>query len=82
MTTAPILLDNTVLTNFALVGRPDLVLSLWGELACTTPAVQNEYQVAVAAGLVSATAWADLPVVILPEGYRSPAYDLNQLLSK
>jgi predicted nucleic acid-binding protein len=76
MMAALVVLDNTVLTNFALVGRPELVLNLWGELACTTPAVENEYQVAVAAGLVSATAWADLPVVILTEAEAAFAAEL------
>lgn len=32
----PVLLDNTVLTNFALVGRSDLVMRLWPSGACTT----------------------------------------------
>ena len=32
MTSRLILLDNTVLTNFALVGRPDLVLDLWAQI--------------------------------------------------
>ena len=65
MTSAPVLLDNTVLANFALVGRPDLVLRLWGDAACTTPEAWSEYQVGVAADLVSAAAWVDLPVVTL-----------------
>jgi len=65
--TAPVLLDNTVLTNFALIGRPDLVLRLWRSATCTTPATQAEYQAGVAAGLVPAAAWADLPVVALTE---------------
>jgi predicted nucleic acid-binding protein len=61
----PVLLDNTVLTNFALVGRPDMVLCLWPDTACTTPAVQSEYQVGAAAGLVPGETWADLPMVAL-----------------
>jgi len=65
--TGPVLLDNTVLTNFALVGRPDLVLHLWADAVCTTAAVQAEYQAGVVAGLVPAVAWIDLPVVTLTE---------------
>jgi hypothetical protein len=37
-----VLLDSTVLTNFALVHRADLVLDLWGEAGATTQAVIAE----------------------------------------
>lgn len=63
----PVLLDNTVLSNFALAGRTDLVLRLWVETVCTTSSVRDEFGVAVAHGLVSADAWADLAVVTLTE---------------
>jgi hypothetical protein len=43
----PLLLDNTVLTNFALVGRSDLPLRLWSGGACITPAVLGEFQAGV-----------------------------------
>jgi hypothetical protein len=35
---APILLDNTVLSNFGAVNRADLVLRLWPRMVYTTPA--------------------------------------------
>jgi predicted nucleic acid-binding protein len=38
-----VVLDNTVLSNFALVKRVDLVLSLWSGKASTTSAVLGEY---------------------------------------
>jgi len=76
ITPVPVLLDNTVLTNFALVDRPDIVLRLWPGAACTTPAVWAEYQVGAAAGLVPATAWNDLPVVTLTEAEASFAAGL------
>jgi hypothetical protein len=41
-----VLLDNTVLTNFALINHTDLVLGLWAN-ACTTSAAQTEYRVGV-----------------------------------
>ena len=63
----PVLLDNTVLSNFALVGQTDLVMRLWHEIVCTTPRARSEYEAAVSSGLVSAEAWADLPVVTLTE---------------
>lgn len=31
-----VLLDNTVLTNFALVGRTDMMVCLWPTAPCTT----------------------------------------------
>ena len=61
-----VLLDNTVLTNFALVYRADLVLDLWGEAGATTQAVMAEYQAGVTARDLAAKAWEDLTVL----GYR------------
>ena len=45
LTGRKIYIDNTVLTNFALVGRPDLILSLWSDIPCTTISVMEEYQI-------------------------------------
>jgi len=61
----PLLLDNTILTNFALVDRAELVMRLWPAAACTTAAVVAEYGVGVAEGLLPADAWTDLPIVEL-----------------
>ena len=47
MTSRLVLLDNTVLTNFALVDRPDLVLDLWGPNCATTTEVMAEYQAGI-----------------------------------
>jgi len=55
----PLLLDNTVLTNFALVGRADLVLGLSTEVA-TTPAVIAEYVAGVAGHGLPANVWNSL----------------------
>lgn len=52
----PILLDNTVLTNFALVNRVELVFKLWESNCTTTMAVMTEYQTGVASGLLPAKA--------------------------
>jgi predicted nucleic acid-binding protein len=76
MTIAPALLDNTVLTNFALVGRPDIVLRLWPDIACTTPAVRSEYQAGATAGLTPGETWADLPAVALTEAEATFAAEL------
>lgn len=63
----PVILDNTVLTNFALVGRADLVIHLWPTTACTTPPVLDEFRSGVVSGLVPGDAWADLTVITLSE---------------
>jgi predicted nucleic acid-binding protein len=60
-----VLLDNTVLSNFARVGRPDLVLRLWASAACTISSVLGEYEDGVALGILPAGAWASLPLVTL-----------------
>jgi predicted nucleic acid-binding protein len=61
----PVLLDNTVLTNFALVGEARLVEHLWATRACTTPATLGEYEAGAASGVVPAGHWANLPLVTL-----------------
>lgn len=60
----PVLLDNTILTNFALINRPDLVYSLWSD-ACTTPSVQTEYAAGVITGQLPLDTWAALAIVTL-----------------
>ena len=61
----PILLDNTVLSNLALVGEMDLVCRLWAGRIATTPDVLDEYEAAARAGLLPPRVWADLPLVEL-----------------
>jgi predicted nucleic acid-binding protein len=78
--TRPIVLDNTVLTNFALVNRADLVMRLWSTAACTTPAASAEYGVGVSRGLLPSDAWADLPVVTPTEEESNFASSLSPRL--
>jgi predicted nucleic acid-binding protein len=47
-----VLLDNTVLSNFAVVEATDLVLGLWGQACAITTDVWAEYQKGVEQGLV------------------------------
>lgn len=56
----PVLLNNTVLTNFALVGRSDLVFSLWGAKCMTTTAVMSEYAAGVLGRGLPADSWKEL----------------------
>ena len=55
-----VLLDNTALTNFALAGRPDLVLDLWGADCATTTSVMVEYQAGITSRGLPAHSWEDL----------------------
>ncbi|MBP7690060.1 MAG: hypothetical protein KA765_19245, partial [Thermoflexales bacterium] len=59
-------LDNTVLTNFALAQRTELVMQVWPS-ACTTAAVLAEYQAGAMIGRVPPGAWSALPIVALTE---------------
>jgi len=76
----PVLLDNTVLTNFALAGKTDLVARLWPKRACTTSPVLDEYAVGVTVGMLPADAWAGLPIVALTAGERAFANELSTRL--
>jgi predicted nucleic acid-binding protein len=66
--TCPVLLDNTVLTNLALVGRGDLVSHLWPKKACTTLSVLEEYRAGAASGLFSPDTWSELSVAVHRKG--------------
>jgi len=59
--TRPVLLDNTVLVNFACADRADLVLESGFERVCTTPAVMTEYESGVESGHVPDGLWGSLP---------------------
>ncbi|MEJ2304584.1 MAG: hypothetical protein P8Y14_23910 [Anaerolineales bacterium] len=61
----PAVLDNTVLSNFALVQRPDLPLRLWRGHVCTTPAALTEYLAAGEEHHLQPDCWNDLPVLEL-----------------
>jgi predicted nucleic acid-binding protein len=62
-----VVLDNTVLSNFATVNRPELVMRLWPGQVYTTAAVVSEYRSGVRTRSLPALAWTDLPTVDLTE---------------
>lgn len=62
VTTPTILLDNTILSNFALIGRIDLIYSLWPNVACTTMSVLEEYQAGTEVLNMPEKAWEGLIV--------------------
>jgi hypothetical protein len=57
-----VFLDSTVLSNFALIGRTDLVYSLWHDSARTTKAVMEEYQAGSDVQNLPEKAWEKLVV--------------------
>lgn len=59
-----VLLDNTALTNFALVNRPDLILNLWGTDCATTPDVIAEYHAGVISRGLPPDSWQTLNTLI------------------
>jgi predicted nucleic acid-binding protein len=58
-------LDATILTNFALVNRPDLVYRLWPGIVVATSATIREYQSGIASRQLPEDSWIELPVVEL-----------------
>lgn len=76
----PVLLDNTVLSNLALVQRADLPFALWGEAVVTTVAALAEYQAGADAGLVPTGLWERLVVIELTAEERALAVNLSASL--
>lgn len=62
-----LLLDNTVLSNFALVERINLLPDALGNQIATTSQVINEYQNGVAKGILPATSWDWLEIIELSQ---------------
>lgn len=52
-----IILDNTVLSNFAVVGQTELLQKAFGNVLATVPQVLNEFEEGVSFGRVPATDW-------------------------
>ncbi|HBY96524.1 MAG TPA: DUF3368 domain-containing protein [Chloroflexi bacterium] len=67
------LLDTTLLSNFAHVQRPDLLRLAVGAEAATTPAVMDEIQAGEHLQLVPACDWSWLPVIELTDDERQAA---------
>jgi len=76
MTSSLVLLDNTILTNFALVGRPDLVVDLWDAACATTTAVIAEYEAGVISHGLPANIWNTVTSLPLDPGEQALADQL------
>ena len=75
----PTVLDNTMLSNFALVQHPDVSLRLWPGHVYTTPVALGEYLAAGEERHLQPDCWNDLPVLELTAKDEEFA---NQLLTK
>ncbi len=75
------LLDNTVLSNFALVGRPELLHLSLGNAAVTTQQVIDEFIAGVERGRLPETNWNWLSIVELVEEELSQYEQLLQRLN-
>ena len=60
-----VLLDNTILTNFALVGLTAILKELWGKRIATTEEVLEEYASGVESGKLPRVDWTHLKTVSL-----------------
>lgn len=59
------LLDNTVLSNFAIIRRPELISASLGETAATTSQVADELNTGIHTGRLPAADWSWLPILTL-----------------
>jgi predicted nucleic acid-binding protein len=75
----PILLDNTVLSNLALVGRVDLVMRLWAGRVATTSEL-GILVLGVRRGLLTLEQANRLLDEMIAGGYRSPLRMLDELV--
>jgi predicted nucleic acid-binding protein len=62
-----LLLDNTVLSNFALVDRINLLPKALGSQISTTPQVIDEFQTGTAKGILPAISWDWLEIIELSQ---------------
>lgn len=60
-----VLLDTTILTNFALIGLTSLLRDLWGDQVCTTEEVLEEYAAGAATGKLPYENWTYLTTITL-----------------
>ena len=58
-----VLLDNTILTNFALVGLTSILRELWGKRVSTTEEDIEEYAAGVETGKLPRVDWTHLKTI-------------------
>jgi len=74
-----VLLDNTVLSNFAKVDRSELALSLWSTCA-TTSETWQEYTTGIAIGKLQKNTWKSLQIIELNSSEKKFATSLSSTL--
>jgi predicted nucleic acid-binding protein len=72
-----ILLDNTVLSNFAHARRSSTVFSLWGNQVCTTMEIIKEYNAGILSAGLPKSAWRGLKVIEQTEEEKSFGANLS-----
>ncbi len=77
-----VLIDNTVLSNFASVRRPDLVELALGEAAATVVEVLDELETGVSRKAIPRVDWSWLPVVSMREDERAVYQELLRKINK
>jgi predicted nucleic acid-binding protein len=65
-----ILLDNTVLSNFAIVQRPELLRVAFGDVLATSEDVFEELNAGILSGKLPALDWSWLPIWTLDDAER------------
>jgi predicted nucleic acid-binding protein len=60
-----VLLDTTVLTNFARVGLTHVMIDLWGDQVCATGDALREYKRGTSAAALPQFAWRQLSILTL-----------------
>ena len=75
------LLDNTVLSNFAIVARPELIRDALGDAAATVEETFAEFQTGVQLGRLPASDWSWLRVLRLDESERATYEQLRTRLN-
>ena len=60
-----VLLDATILTNFAQVGLSAALKELWGDQVCTTAEVLSEYESGTRTAGLPPLSWKELSILIL-----------------
>jgi len=78
----PVVLDNTILSNLARVGRADLVERIWGKNAHTTPKVMKEHSAGVESGILPLGSWSGLVATELTKEERETYRALSSRLGE
>jgi len=71
-----LVLDNTVMSNFALVGRPDWLREVWPGMLVTSEEAWIELQAGIRLGRIPETDWSWLTVLSLTDVERETRDEL------